>query len=153
VAGETHAGVIPGTNLIQVLVTDSDPHVAQRLADSLADTFTAQLQNYEPGKPAGPGTLPQLPAYVFERASLPTSKLPTGLQRDMIIGGLLGLVLSVGVVLLLDYLDITAKRAEDLERRIDLPVIGVIPLQRQLTNNVLPVIIQRRPGVTRVDRA
>jgi capsular polysaccharide biosynthesis protein len=71
----------------------------------------------------------------------------------MIIGGLLGLVLSVGVVLLLDYLDITAKRAEDLERRIDLPVIGVIPLQRQLTNNVLPVIIQRRPGVTRVDRA
>jgi capsular polysaccharide biosynthesis protein len=152
VANETKAAVVTGTNLIQVTVDDADPAIAQKLANSVATTFTTQLQNYEPGKPAGPGTLPQLPAYVFVRAALPTSHLPTGLQRDMMIGGLLGLFLSIAVILLLDYLDLTVRRPEDVERRIDLPVLGVIPLERQVTGNGVPVIVQRRPFVSGADR-
>jgi hypothetical protein len=53
---------------------------------------------------------------------------------------------------LLDYLDITVKRPEDLERRIDLPVLGTIPLERQLTSNAIPVIVQRRPPVSGAKR-
>ena len=36
-------------------------------------------------------------------------------------------MVGVGVVLLLEYLDNTFKSREDLEKTLDLPIIGTIP--------------------------
>jgi hypothetical protein len=44
------------------------------------------------------------------------------------LSAIFGLLASVALVLLLDYLDLTVKTADDLERRSGLPVLGVIPL-------------------------
>jgi capsular polysaccharide biosynthesis protein len=145
VAAETKATVITGTNLISVSVTDPDPVVAQSLTDGVATAFTNQVQTYEPGTTAAPGTLPAEPAYVFQRAYLPTVPLSTGLKKKVIEGGLAGLVISIFVVFLLDYLDISVKSPEDLERRVDLPVLGIIPFQQRVTGPP-----GRRPVPTRV---
>src|SRR3546814_8110350 len=45
----------------------SDPEMAQTLANGLADTFVKDIQEFEPG--VTEGTVPRLPAYVFERRS------------------------------------------------------------------------------------
>ena len=43
------------------------------------------------------------------------------------IAFLLGLMVSVGLVFLIEYLDNTFKSKEELERELDIPVVGIIP--------------------------
>lgn len=135
VAGNIRASVIGGTTLILVTVTDSDPAVARALANGVSDAFVEGVQQFEPGITTGDeGELPLLPAYVFNRAVLPTQPLPTDAMQSIVVGALFGFVISCAVAVLLDYLDITPRAAHDLERRTGLPVLGVIP---KVEGNVL----------------
>jgi receptor protein-tyrosine kinase len=125
--------VTPELDLIRIKVTDPQPAVAQKLSDGLADAFVDKISSFEPGSTPQPGEVPQLPAYVFERAVLPTVPNPTGGTRHVLLGLLFGLVAGIGVVFLLEYLDITIKSAADAERRLELPVLGLIPFERTIT--------------------
>lgn len=117
-----------GTQLLDVSVTDADPAVATALANGLADSFVEAVQDYEPESPSqAEGALPTLPAYVFQRASLPTDPNPTNLLFNLVVGLLIGTLSGVGLVLLLDYLDITVHDSDDAEARLGLAVLGVIP--------------------------
>jgi succinoglycan biosynthesis transport protein ExoP len=128
VAGETKAAVVTGTNLIDVTVTDPDPVVAQKLANGISSAFVNQIAAYEPGSPGQPGAVPSEPAYIFQTAAFPAAPLSNGLIRKVLLGGIFGFLVSVLLLLLLDYLDISVKTADELERRVDLPVLAVIPL-------------------------
>jgi capsular polysaccharide biosynthesis protein len=141
---ETKAMVLPTTNLIRVTVSDTDRTVARDLADAMSDSFVQEIQTFEAPTPPTTGVKPGQPAYVFERANLPSHKLPNALIRNLNLGWIFGLVLSVAAILLLDYLDITAKGPDELERRIGLPVLGVVPLQRQLIGGLSPIATPRR---------
>jgi len=129
VVAETSASVVPGTTLIDVSVTDPDPAVAQDLANGISNAFVSQIQDYEPGAPGGPGSVPIEPAYVFQPAGHPGTPLPTGAERHIILGGVFGLIAAVLAVLLLDYLDVTVRNPELVERRLGLPVLGSLPVQ------------------------
>jgi len=132
VLAETNVSPEQGTQLLQVQVTDPSPDVAQRLANGLADSFVSKIEAFEPGSAPQPGAVPQLPAYVFERAALPTNPQPTGLPRRLVLGALFGFVVAVGIVFLLEYLDVTIKGAADAEQRLGLPVLAVIPFEARL---------------------
>jgi capsular polysaccharide biosynthesis protein len=138
VVGKTTVTAEPSTQLLDVKVTDTDPTVAERLANGMADAFVQKVQSYQPGTattpssatPAQPGTAPSAPAYVFQRAALPTSPEPKGLLQNVGLGALLGLLASAGLAFLLEYLDVTIKGAGDAERQLNLPVLGIIPFER-----------------------
>jgi capsular polysaccharide biosynthesis protein len=128
VIGETTSLVVPNTNLITISVSDGDPSVAQSLANGVAASFIAQAQNLNSASGSAAGSAPSVS--VFQQASLPGGPIPTSLRRDLILGGLFGFLVSIAVVLLIDYLDISIKNAEDLEHHSALPVLGSIPLGR-----------------------
>ena len=46
---------------------------------------------------------------------------------NIAIAFLLGLMVSVGLVFLLEYIDNTFKSKENLEKELGIPVIGLIP--------------------------
>ncbi|MFH5978263.1 capsular biosynthesis protein, partial [Clostridium perfringens] len=48
-------------------------------------------------------------------------------KLNILIAFVLGLMVGVGVVLILEYLDNTFKSREELEKTLDLPIIGAIP--------------------------
>ncbi len=152
VVNETKAQTVLYTNLIKVTVRDRDRIVAAELAERMSQAFVREIQTFE-----APTTRPNVsnlqPAYVFEHATLPNSGLYNGWVRNLIWGGLFGLIISVAAVLLLDYLDITVKSPEEIERRVDLPVLGVIPLQRQLLAGLNPIATPRRSAVPYESRA
>lgn len=128
VAAATTATSQFGTQLLTIAVTDRDPTVAAALANGLADSFVEAVQDYEPERvPQSEGALPTLPAYVFERAAVPTVPNPTNLLFNLAVGLVVGALTGVGLVLLLDYLDITIRDARDAEIRLELPVLGAIP--------------------------
>jgi capsular polysaccharide biosynthesis protein len=116
------------TLLLNISVVDRDPAVAQALANGVADAFVDAVQAFEPGTAATEGTLPALPAYVFERARLPVVPRPNGLVRNLMLNGAFGLIAAVALIVLLAYLDLTIHSADDVERRLGLPVMGSIPL-------------------------
>jgi receptor protein-tyrosine kinase len=128
VVGATTAVPISATQLISVNARDSDPSVARDLANGMADAFVAKVQQFEPTTPAREGVLPTLPAYVFERAQLPTAPIPLGLTNRLLIAGVLALLVVVGLVFLVEYLDITVRGPADAESRLELPVLGLIPI-------------------------
>jgi capsular polysaccharide biosynthesis protein len=125
VVRSTEATPEPATQLLYIDVRDKEPRVAQALANGLASSFVEAVREYEPT--GGEGVLPQLPAYVFERAGLPTQPLPTEQLQSLLLGALFGLIAGAGIAFLLDYLDLSLRTAADVERHLDLPVLGTIP--------------------------
>lgn len=126
VVAATEASAEVGTQLIYIDVTDADPAVAHALANGLADAFVEIVQDFEP-TPAAEGDVPRLPAYVFERAQLPQAPQPSGQPRTVLLGMMFGFLVGAGLAFLLDYLDLSVRTSADVERLLELPVLGVIP--------------------------
>lgn len=128
VVAATTARSEPFTQLLYIEVKDEDPAAAQAMANALAEEFVDAVQDFEPGVSAGDeGAVPQLPAYVFEKARLPTTAQASAQIQTVILATLFGLLASCGLAFLLDYLDVSLRSAADVERRLELPVLGVIP--------------------------
>jgi capsular polysaccharide biosynthesis protein len=128
-AASTTATVVNGTNLIEVSVTASSSRDAIRLANGVAQAFTSQIAHFQTStgtSTASQGTVPNEPAYVFQNATAAV-ETSSGLLKRMLLGALFGVIVSVLLILLLDYLDLTIKSPEELERRVGLPVLGIIP--------------------------
>ena len=67
---------------------------------------------------------------VIDEASVPGGAFRPVLQKNLAIASMLGLMIGIGLALLLEFLDSTIRRTEDLERLVDRPVLGLIPLVR-----------------------
>jgi polysaccharide chain length determinant protein (PEP-CTERM system associated) len=65
--------------------------------------------------------------FVVEDAHLPNSPIKPNLILNLAVAALLALMLSVGIIFLLDYLDNTIKNEDQLEEISELPVLGIIP--------------------------
>jgi capsular polysaccharide biosynthesis protein len=128
VVDETQVAPEPATQLIYVRVRDEDADLAQRLSNSLADSFVEAVQEFEPvDTVAAEGSVPRLPVYVFERAQVPTDADPTNQTSTIVLATFFGLLCGVSLTFLIDYLDVSLRSAADVERRLELPVLGVIP--------------------------
>jgi capsular polysaccharide biosynthesis protein len=67
---------------------------------------------------------------LLDEALLPTSPDNPNPRLNMAIAFFIGLMISLGIVFLLEYLDNTVKNQEDIEKLTGIPVIGVIPLTK-----------------------
>lgn len=102
------------------------------MANGLADSFVELLQDQENqlALPSDADVPP--PVSVFEYAVLPTTPLPSSLFRNLILSSMFGLLVAIGVVVLLEYLDLTIRSADDAQHRLHLPALGAIPLDSRL---------------------
>jgi tyrosine-protein kinase Etk/Wzc len=83
----------------------------QEAARILAATITPYIQVVEPGSPAG--------------------RIGMGLRQKLVIGLFVGLFLGVLGAFLLEYLDQTIKTSADIERALEVPVLGMIPMEKR----------------------
>ncbi len=60
------------------------------------------------------------------------SPVTTGGRTNLFLGALLGLILGVGAVFFLEYLDRTVRTSADVETLLSIPVLGIIPRLRKL---------------------
>jgi len=68
---------------------------------------------------------------IIEKVQLPENPVSPNKKMNIAIAFLLGLMVSVGLALLLEFLDNTFKTKDQLERELDIPVIGVIPTLKE----------------------
>jgi len=106
------------TEFITLTVTSKDPKlavdVANQLAKSLKDV-SKTIKNQD---------LVQL----VDDAVLPTSPASPKPLLNIAIAALLGLMASIAIIFILEYLDNTIKTTADIEKYLGLSVIGSIPL-------------------------
>ena len=60
-------------------------------------------------------------------AKVPEDPTSPNKMMNIAIAGVLGLMISVGLVFILEFLDRTYKTPTDVERHLGLPLIGAIP--------------------------
>ncbi|HUT04222.1 MAG TPA: GumC family protein [bacterium] len=64
---------------------------------------------------------------VVESAIVPTAPVSQKLGLKLLVAAIIGLLVGTGLAFLLDYLEMTYKTPEDIERHLGLWVVGVIP--------------------------
>lgn len=64
---------------------------------------------------------------VIEEVVVPENPVSPNKKMNIAIAFILGLMVSIGICFLLEFMDNTFKSKEQLEREIDIPVLGTIP--------------------------
>jgi succinoglycan biosynthesis transport protein ExoP len=74
---------------------------------------------------------------LMDRAVVPGAPYTPDVKRNLMLGALAGILLALGLVLAIDYLDDTIKTPEDITRRLKLPFLGLVPAVKGLNHPLL----------------
>ena len=106
------------TEFLTITVKSKDPKEAMNIANQLAKSLkyvsndVKKVDNVQ----------------LLDEALLPTEPASPNPKLNMAIAFFIGLMVSLGIAFLLEYLDNTVKTQEDIEKLTGIPVIGIIPL-------------------------
>ena len=117
VVGALTVNPITDTQILQIKYQSKDPQEAKDVLKSVTDEFIVTAKELVPN-----GNV-----RVIEEVELTENPVSPNKKMNIAIAFLLGLMVSVGIVFLLEYLDNTYKNKDQLERELDIPVLGVIP--------------------------
>ena len=117
VKGALTVSPISDTQILQIKYQNGDPELAETILSNITDEFIILAKELVPN-----GNV-----RVLEEVELPKNPISPNKVMNIAIAFLLGMMVSVGLVFLLEYLDNTYKNKEMLEKELDIPVIGIIP--------------------------
>ncbi len=116
------------TNLIRLTATDGDPRLAQKIARMTVKVFSEELTAFKSVDETDTSSGGHfIKVNVVEPAALPAKPVRPKPLLNMLLALLVGAVVSSSAVITAEYLDVSIKSSEDLERAIDVPVLGSIP--------------------------
>lgn len=116
------------SQVISVTAEDKDPKVARDIANATADVFkgeVAKIMNVDN-------------VTVLSKAEVGENQSPIKPRPmlNVVIAFVVGLMAAVGLAFLLEYLDNTVKKEEDVESLLGLPVLGIVARMDEETTNV-----------------
>lgn len=106
------------TRILSITVTDPDPYEACKIANAIRDVAANHIKN----------VMDIDAVNVVETANIPDQKSSPNINKNGVIGGLLGVLLSVAIILIAYISNDTIKTQEDVERYLGLSMLGTIPL-------------------------
>lgn len=108
---------VNNTNMIKVSVVNSDANNAKVIANEIARIFNEEVINYFEISNVG----------VVDEAEIPTLPYNVNVVKQLVISLFIGIVLAFGIVFVIFYFDTTVKNGEEIEKKLNLSVIGYIP--------------------------
>lgn len=106
------------TRILSITVEDPDPYEACEIANAIRDVAANHIKN----------VMDIDAVNVVETANIPEQKSSPSISKNGIIGGFLGVLLSVAIILIAYLSNDTVKTQEDVERYLGLSTLGTIPL-------------------------
>ena len=106
------------TRIMSISVTDDDPKEAKQIADTLRKAVSVQITEIMSADSVN----------TVEEGNLPTSPSSPNVKKNMMLGALLGLVISMGFIVLISILDDTVKTPDDVEKYLGLNFRTTIPI-------------------------
>ena len=107
------------TRILYITVTSTDPQEAKDMADTYAQVarefIAAKMDTKQPN--------------IFEEALLPSRPASPNKTKNVLMGFVLGFVLCCGVIVVQFLTDDRLRSADDIEKYVQLPTLGVMPKQ------------------------
>ncbi|HAT4309013.1 TPA: capsular biosynthesis protein [Clostridium perfringens] len=105
------------TQILSLSFKGGNPKEVLKLTEAITNEFISESKEL----------IPNGNVQIIQKAQLPEHPVSPNKKLNILIAFVLGLMVGVGVVLLLEYLDNTFKSREELEKTLELPIIGTIP--------------------------
>ncbi|HXH00942.1 MAG TPA: polysaccharide biosynthesis tyrosine autokinase [Xanthomonadaceae bacterium] len=100
-------------------------NILKREVDTNRQLYDGLLQRYKEVGVAGDVRSHNIS--IVDRAQVPGGPFKPSLSRNLAFGLLVGLILGVLVAFVMEYLDDTLKTPADIEQRLNMAVLGIIP--------------------------
>ena len=117
VKGMVSASAVGETEILRVVVSSDDPYEAETIANAIAHVFPQQVEEIVIGSSAE----------VVEFPILATSPSSPNLAKNCVVGFALGMVLVIGILIVLELLNISIRSEEDIVRSGNYPVLTAVP--------------------------
>lgn len=119
--GNITVSTVKDTEIIRVDVVDPDKGLAADIANEIVKVFGEEIK------------------YIYKLQNVSTvdvaeeSEEPYNINviKDIVIYILVGAALAIGSIFVVYYFDTTVKNAEEIETKLGLPVIGIVPKVKQ----------------------
>ena len=111
------ASAVNETEIFQVTVTGTDPQEAERIANAIAYILPKRIGTIIDGTSAK----------VVDAAIVPTKPSSPSYTKNTIVGFLLGLVMTVGVIALREIFDTTIRVEDDITQCCKHPILAAVP--------------------------
>ena len=108
---------VTDTEIIKIIVRDANPKKATKIANEIAKVFIIEIQKIY--------KLDNIS--VIDKAQDNIKPYNVNYVKDNAIYILLGVVLSSGVIFVFFYFDTTIKTSEEIENKLGLTILGVVP--------------------------
>ena len=105
------------TQILDLSFKGGNPKEVLKVTEAITNEFISESKEL----------IPNGNVQVIQKPQLPEHPVSPNKKLNILIAFVLGLMIGVGVVLLLEYLDNTFKSREELGKTLDLPIIGAIP--------------------------
>ena len=105
------------TQILDLSFKGGNPKEVLKVTEAITDEFISESKELIPN-----GNI-----QIIQKPQLPEHPVSPNKKLNILIAFVLGLMVGVGVVLLIEYLDNTFKSREELEKTLELPIIGTIP--------------------------
>lgn len=107
-----------GTQILDIKVDAKNQSDAVNVLNAVSSTFISESKRVFPTG----GDI-----QIMDKSSYPEHPVKPKKALNMLIAFIIGLIGSIGVSFILEYMDNTLKTEEDISRYLQLPVIGIIP--------------------------
>lgn len=108
------------TRIMEISVSDSNPLMAKEITQELAEVTAKRIsKKLDVKKPT-----------IIEDAYLAEEPDSPSLQKNILIGALLGLVLASGIILTRHMLNDTIRSEEDIEKYLEINTLAKLPLNK-----------------------
>ena len=105
------------TEILEIQVTNTNPELAATIANTMAQEFSKAVIEIKKVDSVS----------IVDTAVTPDKPVKPNKKLNVLIAFVVGLMASVGLVFLLEYMDNTIKSTSDIEKLLGIPVLGVIP--------------------------
>ena len=104
--------------IMTISVTDTDPYMASKIATAVRDAAAVHIKEVMNSDAIN----------VVEEATIPIGQAMYNYTRNGILGVALGVIVSIGIILLMYIMNDSIKTAADVERYLGISVLGTIPV-------------------------
>lgn len=110
------------TQIIDITIQSKSADQAKTIADAVTNSFIDEAKRIYPTQDI----------QVMDTAQMPKSPVKPNKKLNIAIAFAVGLMASIGLAFLLEFADNSIKSEKDVEKYLDLPVIGMIPDAKML---------------------
>lgn len=108
---------VADTQIIKISVKNNNPHLAAKICNTIPQMFAKEVRRVV--KASG--------IEIIDKAAVPTNPIKPNKILNITIAMILGALVSVVVVFLRELLNNKIKSPKDIENKLGIPVLGVVP--------------------------